>query len=154
MPEVLQSTITVEHKGETFEFRVPGPRELSRMGARAHAMRRMDAPETGGSEVGLDPLSRDLYMGMALMETLLVKADAKGDWPFSLGPDGKPTVDSGKFPPLASMILPDVYGGFMRQLDTFLGEGPSDGHAGSEAPVDGKSDPGNTTMGSATPIGA
>jgi hypothetical protein len=108
---------------ETFVFKVPNPREFAKLGTRAQALRRLDEPAMAGEEYGLDPLTADLYRGFALFETLLVSADAKDNWPFSENADKKPYVDSSKFPFVATLVVREVYQGFIRSLESFLQKG-------------------------------
>lgn len=116
----IPSEIEVKVGDETFYFRVPSPRDVARLGTRAQALRRADEPGTNGSEIGLDGLSADLYRGFALFETLLIRADTDGNWPFSKDDEGKPYVDSTKFPTFSTLVVPEVYQGFSTALDKFL----------------------------------
>jgi hypothetical protein len=132
--DITQTTIDVVSGSETFIFRIPSVREYAKVGARAHELRRADSPTTNGSEWGLDPMSIDLYRGMALFEVLLEKADAKDNWPFTeIG--GKPGVDSSKFPARATPIVIDVSRGFDEAFRKFLEGGVGDGKPASEGDV-------------------
>ena len=138
MVDLTQTTLEVtsgeDPNKETFVFRVPSVREYAKVGARAHELRRADSPSTNGSEWGLDPTSIDLYRGMAVLEILLVKADAKDNWPFTeVG--GKPVVLSDKFPPFATPAVMDVNRGFDEAYRRFLNGGVGDGVESSESAV-------------------
>lgn len=122
---LTQTTFDV-HTGEDpnkelFVFRIPTVREYAKIGARAHELRRTDSPSTGGSEFGMDFFTIDLYRGMALFETLLSRADAKDNWPFTTDATGKPVVDSTTFPPRATRTIGEAYRGFEEQYNAFLG---------------------------------
>ena len=120
-PALTTDAIVVKtDKGEAFEFRLPSARDFARIGARAYELRRQDSPTTGGNESGLDFLTQDLYRGFALMEVLLVKADAKNNWPFSASETGEPVVRSDKFPPYAISVIPEVLRKFEEQVATFF----------------------------------
>lgn len=112
---------------ELFVFRIPSVREYAKMGARAHELRRMDSPSTGGGEYGMDGVTSDIYRGLALFETLLSRADAKDNWPFTTDATGKPVVDSDKFPPTATRSLIDAYRGFEAEYARFLAGGTREG---------------------------
>lgn len=119
--DLAKTTIDVTcGNGDVFTFKIPGPRDYARVGSRAHELRRQDSPSTGGAEYGLDPFSQDLYRGFALLEILLVKADAKDNWPYTNDANGKPVIDCAKFPPKAIQIIPEVTRGFETALLTFL----------------------------------
>jgi len=121
---LIKDTIDVTcDNGDVFYFRVPSPREYARMLSRAYEMRRQDSPNTGGSDYGLDFFAQDLYKGFALFETLLTKADAKDNWPYSENAAGKPVVDSTKFPPVSIQLVPEAYRKFEEAFATFLSGG-------------------------------
>ena len=107
---------------EEFLFRVPTPREQAALGTKAARYRREDGNNTG-DEYGLDQLSLDLYRSFAVMETLLVKADAPDNWPYSTNEKGEPVVDNKKFPKRATFKLQEIYQGFVDALDKFLDGG-------------------------------
>ena len=133
--ELTQTTFDIPtSNGERFICRIPSVREYARVGARAHSMRIADSPATNGSEWGLDPLSSDLYRGMAIMEVLLSKADAKDNWPFTER-ENKPVVDSTKFPPFATLTVVEVGRGFDEAYRRFLDGGAGDGERTGESPV-------------------
>jgi hypothetical protein len=134
MADLTQETFEVKVDDQTFVFRIPSPRDMARMGSRALLLRRQDSPDTMGSEWGLDGFSSDLYRGMALMETLLLRADAKDNWPYT-EKDGKPVVDSSKFPPSSTLLIPLIYRGFDEQLTRFHSGGAGDGQQSGEEAV-------------------
>lgn len=138
MADLTKETIDVEVGAEKFVFRIPTPREHARVSARAHEMRQQDAPRTGGSGYGLDPFAQDLYRGMALMEVLLKQADAKDNWPFQNDANGKPVVNSDKFPPQAIPVIPAIAEGFDIEFARFLKGGAGDGIPVGEAPMGDK----------------
>ncbi len=113
---LLPSEIEVKSGDETFYFKVPSPRDLARMGSRSTALAAADEPFMG--RPALDPFTQNLYRGFALFETLLVRADAT--WPYTQGPDGKPYVDSSKFPTESTYTVTEVYQGFSEALEKFL----------------------------------
>jgi hypothetical protein len=118
--DIIPVTIGEGEEQQIFNFKVPSPRDLARMGARAKAMRLRDDPSSNGEEFGLDPLTQDLYRGCALLETLLKKASCKDNWVYSADANGAPMVDSEKFPPQYTLLIREVYQGFIAALSTFL----------------------------------
>lgn len=154
MPE-FNDTLTVKVFGETFEFRIPGPLEMARIGSRALEMRRTASPGTAGSDLGMDPMSRDLFLGMALLETQLVRADCRDNWPFFVDEKTKtPAVRADKFPPRSTPAVMEMYRAFSNALDEFLFPGDRDGKPAGEETVDGVPDVPGVPMGTATPISA
>lgn len=138
MADITQDSLTVVVEGQTFVFRIPSPRDMAKMGSRALSLRRQDAPDTGGFEFGLDPFTQDLYRGFALMETLLLQADAKDNWPYSTGPEkDKPVVDCTKFPAFVTDWIPRIYQGFDEALRRFLKGGIGNGEQSGEEAVGG-----------------
>lgn len=132
--ELTQTTIEVVSDEETFVFRIPSVREFARVGTRSHALRAADSPTTNGSEWGLDPMTADLYRGMALFEVLLERADCKDNWPFT-EVDGKPRVDSSKFPPQVTFTVIDVQRRFDEAYRKFLDGWSGNGVKSSKGPV-------------------
>jgi len=118
--EFITVTVGEDEAKQEFNFKVPSPRDLARLGMRAKALRAKDDPESGGEEYGLDPLTSDLYRGCALLETLLKTANCKDNWVYSTGPDGKPVVDSEKFPAEQIANVQEVYRRFIAAVNTFL----------------------------------
>lgn len=119
----LTVTIGEGDKVETFVFSVPGPRDMGKIGIRAAALRRADAPGTSGTDAGLDYQTRNLYDAFAIMELHLLKADAPGNWPFSTSDTGAAAVLSEKFPPRVTRKVLEVRERFYDALDTFLDAG-------------------------------
>ena len=128
MSDIIQDTLDVVYSGQTFTFKLPNPRDVAKMGTRALALRREDGGfGTGGIEFGLDPDTMDLYRGFALLETLLIRADAKDNWPYSQGPKGEPVVDSSKFPPSVDpFMIAGIYRAWEVAHGKFLGRGLGD----------------------------
>ena len=122
MADLTQTTFDVSVGADTFIFKVPSVREYARLGIRSRELRRADSPTGTGDEWGLDGTTADLYRGMALFETLLQKADARDNWPYSTDDSGKPSVDSSKFPPQATQSVILAYQWFETQYQRFLGD--------------------------------
>lgn len=120
-------TLRIEHAGEAFEFTNPSPRVFAKIGARAAAMRQADGLAYEASLSGFDS---SLYFGLALFETLLTRADAENNWPFSEDGSGRPVVDSTKFPPNKTQNIVEVGNKF---YDTFFG--PDEKEAADRQPV-------------------
>lgn len=118
--DIANDTIEVVVNGETFTFRVPSPRDLARVGSRAANLRMRDGILSSDS---LDQLTNALYDAMAHFEILLLKADAKNNWPFSKNDKNEVVIDSSKFPASSTTNLLDAYRGFQSKLDTFLSTG-------------------------------
>lgn len=125
--DITQETFEVKVADETFVFRIPSPRDYARMGSRALVLRREDAPETTGSEWGMDGITADLYRGFALMETLLTRADTTDNWPYTESKDGKPVVNCNNFPAKKMDTIISIWRGFDAQLARFHGGGDRDG---------------------------
>jgi hypothetical protein len=118
--DIITVTIGEGDDQQVFNFKTPSPRDMARMGARAKAMRLRDDPTASGEEFGLDPLTQDLYRGCALLETLLKTASCPDNWVYSADASNSPVVDSEKFPPKYSLLIQEVYRGFIAALSTFL----------------------------------
>lgn len=112
----FEKTITVELGTEKFEFTNPSPRQFAAVGARTAAMRQVDGLGVDAALTGYD--SR-LYFGLALFEKLLVRADAEDNWPFTNDSNGRPVVDSDKFPPTKTDTVVEVGDKF---YDMFFGQ--------------------------------
>ncbi len=96
--KILETTIEVANRGESFVFRIPNSKDEGRFAANLKKLRReIDPDGVGpGEEYGWDQ-DADMHMkSAAWMMTSLVSTSA--DWVFSPGADGKPTIDWGKWP--------------------------------------------------------
>ena len=140
MNEVTNDEISIAVGEETFVFRLPSPRAYAKMGSRSAVMRREDAPESGGSDWGLDSLSQDLYQAMALFDTLLIRADTRGNWHISTNEKGGAVIDSTKFPPTVTLTMLEAFRGFSAKVSSFL-----DRQSGSEKPKSSEDTPSLST---------
>ena len=99
MSDPLASEFDVTVDRETFTFRKPGIYFQIEIGYRAADVRRRAAPATNGvlpNDFGIDRTAAEFARCCALLELYLVRSDQA--WVFSPGADGKPVVDSSKFP--------------------------------------------------------
>ena len=95
----LSRTFDVVIEGETYVFRKPGIYYAIEMGYRAADVRRRAFPTGGGGfpgDFGLDYDAVSFARACATMELYLDRSDQ--EWPYSAGTDGKPMVDSSRFP--------------------------------------------------------
>lgn len=127
---------------EQFEFRVPTPLELARLGVREASIRRLVDPASGGWAQGLDDETFFLIRGMAVLELYLEKANVR--WPYSEvkeGSEAKVAVDITKFPPGKEPVIMEVGQRFKEALDRFHREGSGHSRPAVPAPVDGLGNP-------------
>lgn len=138
MAELTQETIDVLIGTETFIFKIPTPREHARVSSRAAMLRATDTPGAFVSEWSLDPDTAGSYRAMAIMEILLQKADTEDNWCYSNNDEGKPVVDSNKFPAKTIRTLPLIARGFEEGLQKFLEGGAGNGKPEGKASVGGE----------------
>lgn len=140
---VLTNTITVRVEDEDFEFRIPSPMDVAKIGSVAAGIRRKFDPEGIGYEDGLDINTIILVRAMATMEVLLEKSTAK--WAFSETKDARGqvsvAVDSSKFPPTATGMLYEIYNKFQEEVTRFLGRGAGNAEPASAEPVASQPNP-------------
>lgn len=118
--------------GSQFIFKIPGIRDEIRIGMRMRALRAADA--TAGddpNEQGLDEFTVYLSRCCATFELLLISANVT--WAHTPGLDGKPVVDSSKFPDDKMNDLTSAVADFSRQVNNFRAGGDS-----NKPPVDGQ----------------
>lgn len=127
----FEPKFTIEHNGEKFEFTNPSPRAFARIGARSALLRQQDGLAV---EATLDTYTSNLYFGMALYETLLVGADAEGNWPYTPDAQGRPVVDADKFPPEKTSTVVEVGNKF---YDMFFGQEKPKATDGQPVPDEG-----------------
>lgn len=133
MPDILDNFVTVKVGEDTFEFRLPSPLDMAKIGMVATAIRRESDPSGLGYEDGLDFNSAILIRAMATMVVLLERSSAK--WPFSEVRDAKGAatvgVDYKKFPPKSALILPEIYDKLQEEVTRFLDGGVANGDTSS-----------------------
>lgn len=120
-PDLLQTTLTVPVGNDKFEFRIPSLHDEIKIGGRVAALRRMNDPAWDGFTAGLDGATLMTLNACATFEVLLERASAQ--WCFTPGADGKPYVDSSKFPTDKVATVLQAYGGFDVALTTFRQSG-------------------------------
>lgn len=121
--DALKVSLTVSVSGDTFEFKIPGLHEEIRIGSRMNMLRQKIDPDWDGvTPLNLDSIS--VLRACAVFETLLLRSSV--EWVFSPGPQGKPIVDSSKFPPNKAREVVEAYEGYSDQLRTFREEGAAD----------------------------
>ena len=140
MSELMQTTIEVVHKpsGDTFTFAIPSLHDEFRVSARVKKIRKAIDPDWDGYEQGLDGYA---LMGMnacATFEVLLRASSAK--WVYSGGIDGKPVVDSSKFPIDRNDEVRQVGVDFQTAVQTFRAGGDTDKQAPDTEAVAGQQD--------------
>ena len=91
----IEVTVTESGKVNTYIFRIPSIREMTRLGVHERDLRMLDSANMNGSSEGIDIVTEYLYRALALFEILLEKtSDTRL---FSEEKDGKPVIDSSKF---------------------------------------------------------
>jgi hypothetical protein len=139
----LSPTFDITLDGETYTFRKPGIRFSIELGYRCADVRRRAFPAQGGvlpGDFGLDYDAVNFARACAIMELYLVRASEQ--WPYSPGPDGKPSVDFDKFP----ADREDTVRRLSNEFDTAVARfrtrrNPDDAPGGTEA-VAGQPNPG------------
>jgi len=126
---------------ETYIFRKPGIYHRIELGYRAAEVRRKAYPGSGGIlDFAVDRATVDFAQNCAIMEMYLVRSNQT--WPFTPGEDGKPVVDSSKFPPDREQTVWDIGDSFSKQVLRFRTRRNTAGpQAGSQA-VGGQPNPG------------
>lgn len=138
MPDLLQTTLDVDHKGEKFVFKIPSLTDELRVGGRMHALRAKAQPEWNGFVGGgLDADTAFILRASATLEVLLQRGP---EWVFSPGKDGKPVVDIEKISFDHNDDVYAVYQGYVSVLDSFRGR-RADGDAAGKEAVAGGQDP-------------
>lgn len=131
MADILQNTVKITVEGEEFEFRVPSPLDVAKVGMRAAAIRRNADPDGIGFEDGLDIDTLLVVRAMATMDVLLERSSAK--WALSEIKDTQGNVkvgaDSNKFPAHVTPMLPVIYQEVQEAIKRFLGRGTGNGVA-------------------------
>lgn len=140
MSDALSSTFTVELPGgETYLFRKPGIFFRIEQGYRAADVRRKAYPAGAGglpSDFGLDWPAVDFSRQCAILELYLEKASV--EWPYSPGADGKPVVDSSRFPPEREQTVQALGARFEEEVARFRAERPADGQSAPAQAVAGQ----------------
>ena len=96
--KILDTSITVDNSGESFEFTIPSSLHELKIGAATRRIRReIDPMASGpGEEYGWDVISQMHTKSIAMFQVLLIRTSAK--WVYGPGPDGKPIVDWQNWP--------------------------------------------------------
>ena len=123
--ETFKTSLTVTVGADNFEFKIPGLHEEIKIGSRMNRLRQQIDPEWDGM-TPLDFNSATVLRACSVFETLLVRASA--EWCFSPGPQGKPIVDSSRFPSNKAREVVEAYEGYNEQLRNFR-EGGTAGQA-------------------------
>lgn len=137
--DALKTQLAVIVGKDTFEFKIPGLHEEVRIGSRMNALRQKIDPEWDGV-TPLDFNTVSVLRACAVFETLLLRSSV--EWVFSPGPQGKPIVDSSRFPPEKAREVVEAYEGYSEQLRTFREEGAADKPLPPAKAVEGQSNPG------------
>lgn len=141
MADVTQQTFDVSYEGASFTFRIPKITHDVEVGYKAADVRRRAFPEGRGYIDGLDYSAVQFSRYAAYLELYLTAATA--EWPFSAGADGKPVVDSTKFP---FEFQEDVYGlgaAFETELSRFRRPRAANNGSASAEAVAGVGNPGS-----------
>ena len=114
----IEVTVTESGKVNTYIFRIPSIREMTRLGVHERDLRMLDSANMNGSSEGIDIVTEYLYRALALFEILLEKtSDTRL---FSEEKDGKPVIDSSKFgADINPAMLIGVQQGFEQALNSF-----------------------------------
>lgn len=136
--KLLQSRLSIECNGETYEFRIPSFEDEIRLGMHARAIRRKLDPNGDGSSVGLDLTTAILVRTAAVFEVLLETATTR--WPYSANEKGQPVVDWSKWPKDKFEEASLVGMSFEEELGKFRAGGPADPRAGGTEAVAGQPD--------------
>ncbi len=114
----IEVTVTESGKVNTYIFRIPSIREMTRLGVHERDLRMLDSANMNGSSEGIDIVTEYLYRALALFEILLEKtSDIRL---FSEEKDGKPIIDSAKFgTDINPAMLIGVQQGFEQALNSF-----------------------------------
>ena len=113
------------------------------MGYRCADVRRRAFPAQGGvlpGDFGLDYAAVTFARSCAILELYLVRASEQ--WPFSPGPDGKPTIDFDKFPPEREDTVQRLANEFDSEVARFRTRRNSDNALGGTEAVAGEPNPG------------
>ena len=114
----IEVMVTESGKVNTYIFRIPSIREMTRLGVHERDLRMLDSANMNGSSEGIDIVTEYLYRALALFEILLEKtSDIRL---FSEEKDGKPVIDSSKFgADINPAMLIGVQQGFEQALNSF-----------------------------------
>lgn len=142
MSDILEDRIKVPYQNATYAFRIPGIAYDLEVGYRAADIRRRYDPSGRGNLDGLDFAAARFAHCAALMELYLTEVDVVDHWPFTVGADGKPTVDHSKWPPKKASAVFAIGGAFAEKFARFCQDGPVDGQPPGEKAVDSVGNPG------------
>ena len=120
--ETFKTSLTVTVGVDNFEFKIPGLHEEVKIGSRMIRLRQQIDPEWDGVS-SLDYNSLTVLRACAVFETLLLRSSV--EWCFSPGPQGKPIVDSSKFPENKAREVVEAYEGYNEKLRNFRESGDS-----------------------------
>ena len=140
MSDVLDETLEVIVRKQKYIFKIPSITFDIEVGYRATEIRQRIAPQFMGSLFGLDNAAAQLARNFAVMELYLLRADVP--WPFSPGPNGKPVVDSAKFPRDKTNTVYDIGQAFEAAYGRFRDDGTGDNQSNGDQAVAGVEDPG------------
>ena len=139
MPDLLQTTLDVSHKGDIFVFKIPSLLDELKVGGRMRALRAKTDPEWNGFVGGgLDADTAFILRASATFEVLLQRGP---EWVFSPSKDGKPVVDIEKIGLDHNDDIYAVYQGYVSVLDSFRNRGAADANADGKEAVARSQDP-------------
>lgn len=128
--DLTKTEIIIPYGGDDYVFKIPGLMDDMRVGVRARNIRRQADPNDPG-EFGLSDEVVLQVRAMASFEELLRKGPR---WPWIADAQGKPLVDSLKFPDDRAGDVTAIYLLFLQQVNSFrLGRDTNGGQAGTEA---------------------
>lgn len=93
--KLLTKSVTVEHEGKTYVFRLPAPRDYIRIGIESRKLRIKEDPESRGSEEGLDEQTVVMCNAMATFVVLYERGD--NDWVVTPGDTSSLVIDPSKW---------------------------------------------------------
>ncbi len=140
MADVLTDTIELVVRKQTYVFKVPTVAFDLEVGYRAMQIRQRIAPQTMGGLYGLDNAAATTSRNFAIMELYLLRAS--DPWPFTAASDGKPVVDSSKFPLNKTNTIYEIGLAFEGAYSRFRDDGTGDGEFAGDQAVAGLENPG------------
>lgn len=117
MIDLEKNVITVVYENETYVLRIPTPIDQIAIGVKQKEIMAKSYADFIPSD--LDSFSAALLTGMATFERLITSGST-ANWLWVSGKDGKPVVDSAKFPVTATRVVMEVTGSFQLEFDKFL----------------------------------
>ncbi len=117
MIDLVNNVITVPCEGESYALRIPTPFDQIAIGVKQKEILAKSYPNF--NPVNLDQFTESLLNGLALFEILITKGTT-ATWVWFADKNGKPAVDSSKFPAEAIRIVLEVTNLFQNEFDKFL----------------------------------